>query len=462
MKISYYFAASGFFNSLFAIFLVYYIFLRNKKNPLNRSFLYFGIAVAGWSLFYSVWCMVSDGALAERLIRTYMLFATLIPATFFHFAAHFTDTYERHKKSLIVIYTLGFCYSAAALTPLMISGVRKAMFFDFWPSPGPLLLSHVIYFVLVVLYGFGLLAAKYHRSDTLEKKRTLIVLIGFIIGFGGGVTNYFLWFDIPVPPFMNFCVGITFAMIAYAMVRYGLMDVDAVVETVRANRLSVLGLLSASINHELKNPLYIAQGLMESYQDSLERNVFASPEARDEACNEMLRKVLYQLNRALDIMHGFSNLARVDDSPRKIEQVSVHLIYQNVKKMLAHELEIRKIRLIPDGIDDLELTTNRREFEEILFNLFVNACHAIDGEGEIRLEGRDSGTAVTLEISDTGCGIPGEDQSRIFEPLFSTKSGHGTGLGLYIVKQLVERNNGRISFKSEAGRGTTFKLEFKR
>ena len=145
-----YYAASGFFNGLCGFFLVYYIYLRNRKNPLNRSFLYFGITTSGWSLIYGVWMMERDARMAELFVRFLMMFATLIPAAFFHFVSHLTQSYERHKKLCFLFYFLCALSSAACLTPAMIAGVHREMFFEFWPKRGFLLPTYVVYFGIVV------------------------------------------------------------------------------------------------------------------------------------------------------------------------------------------------------------------------------------------------------------------------------------------------------------------------
>jgi signal transduction histidine kinase len=105
---------------------------------------------------------------------------------------------------------------------------------------------------------------------------------------------------------------------------------------------------------------------------------------------------------------------------------------------------------------------DRSQLQEILFNLIRNAGQAIDPPGMIAIRGYARGPAhVRIEITDTGCGIPSETIGKIFDPFFTTKEpGKGTGLGLFIVRQIVERNRGRISVESAVGRGSSFFLDF--
>jgi two-component system NtrC family sensor kinase len=92
-------------------------------------------------------------------------------------------------------------------------------------------------------------------------------------------------------------------------------------------------------------------------------------------------------------------------------------------------------------------------------NLLVNAAHAIDKRGEVTLKSWSDADFVHISITDTGCGIPENLQSKIFEPFFTTKeAGKGTGLGLSIVADIIKLHQGEISVQSRPGYGTTFTI----
>jgi signal transduction histidine kinase len=97
-----------------------------------------------------------------------------------------------------------------------------------------------------------------------------------------------------------------------------------------------------------------------------------------------------------------------------------------------------------------------------LFNLIRNAAQAIKPPGTIWVRAHSEGeNQIRIEIADTGGGIPPDKLNKIYDPFFTTKEpGKGTGLGLFIVRQIVERNKGRISVESTVGKGTTFFLDF--
>jgi len=97
---------------------------------------------------------------------------------------------------------------------------------------------------------------------------------------------------------------------------------------------------------------------------------------------------------------------------------------------------------------------------QVFNNLIQNAIHAIEGEkkGEITISVRKENKSVLIEVNDNGCGISEEEQEKLFVPYFTTKSS-GSGIGLSMVKQIIENHDGEISFVSKLGIGTTFTIK---
>jgi len=129
-----------------------------------------------------------------------------------------------------------------------------------------------------------------------------------------------------------------------------------------------------------------------------------------------------------------------------------------------HPLFYHKIKLIQDIPTDLPpIHADHIYLEEILFNLIVNATQALKGaeKGRITISAEKVDQAVVVKIADNGSGMTSEQQQNIFKPFYTTKE-EGTGLGLYITKQLVEKNGGKITVTSKPGQGTTFMLTFQR
>jgi signal transduction histidine kinase len=92
-------------------------------------------------------------------------------------------------------------------------------------------------------------------------------------------------------------------------------------------------------------------------------------------------------------------------------------------------------------------------------NILVNAAQSIKGRGEIRIKTRADNGYAEIKISDTGAGIPKENLSQIFDPFFTTKEvGKGTGLGMHMAYNIIQKHKGKIDVKSEVGKGTIFTI----
>jgi len=206
---------------------------------------------------------------------------------------------------------------------------------------------------------------------------------------------------------------------------------------------------------------------------------------------------VHDLKNLLAIIIGYSKIAvqvvdHADEKIKPIENIKSTAVaaVQVVKQMLAFTRQAYDKTMaanLPDLLDDileiLKVTTpaeikilweppkeevrlyiNPTKFQQLMMNLCLNAVQAMPKEGELNIrlyKTRDRGHRVILEVSDTGIGMKKENLEKVFDPLFTTKApGKGTGLGLFVVKQIVEEYKGKIEVQSKPGQGTTFKISF--
>ncbi|PIU40817.1 MAG: hypothetical protein COS99_08680 [Candidatus Omnitrophica bacterium CG07_land_8_20_14_0_80_42_15] len=235
-------------------------------------------------------------------------------------------------------------------------------------------------------------------------------------------------------------------------------------EAAQREKMAVIGTLSAGINHEICNPLGIARGQCEAFLLNYKEGLYkdkSEKELLDKAVN-IMNKTITEIDRATAVTKRLSAFAK-PIKELKADEVVVKDEVHEVMTLVGHELKLEKIDFVEEIPKDLpRILADRKQVQEIFFNLIRNAGQAIGENGKIIVRAKKSpGNKVLVEIEDTGHGIPEDKLDVIFNPFYTTKEpGKGTGLGLFIVRQVIEKNRGRISVRSKVGVGTTFTLEF--
>ena len=231
---------------------------------------------------------------------------------------------------------------------------------------------------------------------------------------------------------------------------------DDMTQLVKAQRVAAWREVARRIAHEIKNPLtpiqLSAQRLRKRYGDKLRGDGAVFDE-----CTTMIMK---QTDELKELVNEFSNFARMPaakPAPNNLGEIisEVLLLFKQAHKDIIFK------HVSTNGIPTINL--DRDQIKRVMINLFQNAVSAIEssgngGEVTVRTEYNDELQMVTIEVSDTGCGIPEEAKARLFEPYFSTKKS-GTGLGLAIVNTIISDHNGYIRVKDNQPRGTKFIIE---
>ena len=224
-------------------------------------------------------------------------------------------------------------------------------------------------------------------------------------------------------------------------------------QVVRAERLATLGELAAGVVHELNNPLTSITVYAEYLVRKLESQ---GAEATDV---EKLRRIGASAQRILRFSRDLVQYAR--PSGTDIEPVDIAAVVRSSVSICEHLVERGGIEL---GVQvDPELPVIQAvggQLEQVLINLITNAVHAVENGGKVTVRARVHGPAtIELEVTDSGPGIPEADRERIFEPFFTTKpDGKGTGLGLPIVRNIVDQHRGEISVGSSDLGGAAFRV----
>jgi signal transduction histidine kinase len=213
---------------------------------------------------------------------------------------------------------------------------------------------------------------------------------------------------------------------------------------IQQEKMAAFGLLAAGIAHEVGNPLAALSSLVQI----LRRR---KPDLYTAEKLELAAGQLQRIERIIRELIDFSRPASTVVSRVRIadsidEAMGIAKYYQRTKQRI----------ITTDLAPDLPAVLGVRDYlTQVVLNLLLNAIDATDEEGRIQLTARVDGGELLLTVEDDGRGISIADQCRLFQPFFTTKS-NGTGLGLFVSRQILEELGGALSFRSEPGRGSTF------
>ncbi|MBI3832398.1 MAG: HAMP domain-containing protein [Planctomycetes bacterium] len=220
-------------------------------------------------------------------------------------------------------------------------------------------------------------------------------------------------------------------------------------ELVKAERLAATGKLAASVAHEIRNPLTSLRMTVQMLAEKAEKRGDASD-------REAYQVILGEIDRLALSVEELLTFAR--PRPAQRAPADLNLLVQDTVKFLGRQLQHARVqaRVEPDAGLPADFAFDANKVRQLLVNLVLNAMQAIVREGTVTIRTRWDAVrrAATLEVADTGPGIPQEIRDKAFDPFVSTKPGGG-GLGLAIAKQIAEEHAGAIRF--ETGKtGTTF------
>ena len=228
---------------------------------------------------------------------------------------------------------------------------------------------------------------------------------------------------------------------------------DAQEQLVRTEKLSSLGKLSASIAHEINNPL---AGIL-TFAKLVSRTLGEGPpdDSRRAALQRNLALIERETQRCSTIVRNLLDFAR--ERPMQPRPLDPRAPLDEALSLVENQLKTHGIAIERDLAQVPEVVADFGQLRQAFVNIAFNACEAMGTAGRLRVASRTRDGAIEIVIEDTGPGIPPERLSKIFDPFFTTKE-KGTGLGLSVVYGIVERHGGTISVESEVGRGTSFTI----
>jgi signal transduction histidine kinase len=219
----------------------------------------------------------------------------------------------------------------------------------------------------------------------------------------------------------------------------------------RSERLALLGELAAEFAHEIKSPLSVI-----TLQAALIQRQLG---AENQEVAQDMSRIIKQGKRIGEMAQNLLEYSR--RAPLTREAVDIHQVIEESLAFTSYLLSRQGITVEHHFDCSLPLISiDPAQMEQVFLNLIVNAVQATSYEGRLTVSTRRVGDEVHISFADTGCGIPAENLDKTFEPYFTTKpQGEGTGLGLYVCRNILTKHGGTIEIESEVGVGTTFTIK---
>jgi signal transduction histidine kinase/CRP-like cAMP-binding protein len=218
-------------------------------------------------------------------------------------------------------------------------------------------------------------------------------------------------------------------------------------EMVANERLSAVGRMASTIIHDIKNPM----GTLRVYAQVMKKK--SGSEEAGKLADEMIRQVDRFVNMTqeiLDFTRGVSSL--------NIQELDFGEIMGAVLDFIEKDLTKNNVQLIRESQFQGKVMMDQDKMVRVFYNIASNARDAMSGGGSLTVATMGSDGYVKIEFTDTGSGMPEEVKRKIFEPFMTYGKKHGTGLGMAIVKKVIDDHKGKIEIDSELGKGTTIRI----
>ncbi len=519
---------SSLVNFVTAIILCLAILSKDKRTKLDLLFIVLGLSLAVWSFGYFFW-QIADSA-SEALFWSRFLMAGAIGIGIFYLNFIFELLGEARPRRALLIFSdvLFALFLFFDFTKYFISGIKAVPGFAFWPAPGPVFNVFIFAWVVYMCYTTWMLYLGYKKSDGVFKLQIKYVLAGCTIGVAGGLTNYFLWYGINIPPWGNILASVFIASIFYSIIKYKFFNVKVI-----GTEIFVLALIVNSVWQAFSGPAlqniyvpFISISLTMLVGGLLIKSVLGEVRAReqlqvlsarledankqlkqlDKAKSEFLSVASHQLRTPMTAIKGYVSMLLEGDFGEipETQKAQLHIVYESAERQLqlvADLLDLSRIesgrmefafgpvnlcKLVENVLGELtakaklkglylyfdnvnrfcpDIRADMEKLMEVVTNLVDNAIKYTK-QGGVTVRLLQDGQEIQLSVEDTGIGIAKEDQPKIFEKFFRTDAANevtreGTGLGVYVVKKIVEAHGGKVWFTSQGlGKGTKFVVSF--
>ena len=252
-----------------------------RSDLMGKLFLWHSIVISLWGIGFALMIMPSTPYnVALTVIRPSNGMAAFVPIAWFHFTLALTKNLNKHKRVLKVLYSFALLTLILSFTPWFIPELRPVWHFVHYTTAGPLYSLLTLVYFFTVPFGFYELIKKIRGSTKEESKQFIGLLIISLFGYLGGSLSFIPVYGIPFPQYGLFLLPVYPFGLAYVTTRTNIFEIEELAHAAHRDKLTAIGVLVASINHEIRNPLFIIKGLAESCLDRQKEGIFQTIKKR--------------------------------------------------------------------------------------------------------------------------------------------------------------------------------------
>ncbi|NKE04251.1 MULTISPECIES: sensor histidine kinase [Mesobacillus] len=217
----------------------------------------------------------------------------------------------------------------------------------------------------------------------------------------------------------------------------------------KADKIEAVSHLSASISHEIRNPLTTVKGFLQ---------LLGEKDYPEDKKKEFIDIAVQELKRAEEVINDYLTFAR--PAFEKEEKIEVEKELNHVLNVLSPLANLNGVKITKKFSPGLFISGDRSKFKQGFINLMKNGLEAMPNGGELIIQTFLTGSVIHILVRDTGIGMNEEQIARLGEPYYTTKGKQGTGLGMMVTFSIIRAMRGKVEVKSQIGMGTTFHIRF--
>ncbi len=377
----------------------------------------------------------------------------LMPVSWLHFILIYTHQFKENKGKVFLCYLTVILFLLFTPTSWFILKFREIVILNTYPVPGPAYKALTVTFFTILIYAFWEFYDSWRKdSSQLRKADYRFLFLTQLLGYGLCSLSLLPVYNWMVPQAQLLILPLWQFLLAYAMVRHNLLDYEEMAKAIHRDRLAVMATLTASMHHELRNPMTAIQTFAEYLPLRYDR-----PEFR-EKFKEIVPEEVRRINGILNQLLEFSKPQELE-----LKNVDIVQVLKDILLFFNQQLQTSSIEVVTSFPENAGTYADSSQMKQVFLNLIINSMQAMPKGGILKIDVGETQDKnfLRISISDSGTGIKKENLKNIFEPFFTTKE-KGTGLGLFIVHQIIEKHKGTIRVESVEGKGTAVHIWMKK